>query len=127
MLRNYRSAHPSCMFDFRAQPSVPKLSTELTITAYRVIQEALSNVVKHANASHATVTLWVKPSNDGVCITIEDDGVGFDTNTASGSGIGLIGMRERVAAVGGWLKLTSAPGAGTKVTIEMPLKRDRDS
>ena len=122
MLRNYRSAHPECRFDFRAPTKFPKLSTELTITAYRVIQEALSNIVKHADASMAAVTLLAKPSQNDISITIEDDGSGFNVKKRVTSGIGLIGMRERVAAVGGSIKIVSDPNTGTKITIELPTK-----
>lgn len=123
MVRTYQVAHQNCRFDLRAQSGFPSLNPELTIAAYRVIQEALSNVVKHSKASHATVTLWPNPKRDGVCITIEDDGVGFNAKKRTTSGIGLIGMRERVTAVGGSIRITSAPDSGTKVTIDLPTQK----
>lgn len=123
MVRTYQLANPGCRFALRVQPSFPNLNPALTIAAYRVIQEALSNVVKHANASHATVTLWPNPKRDGVCLTIEDDGVGFNARKRTSTGIGLIGMRERVIAVGGTVKVASAPDSGTKITIELPTQK----
>jgi signal transduction histidine kinase len=84
---------------------------------YRVAQEALTNVARHARARRA----WVRVARDGprLCCAIRDDGVGFDVGAVlergSPQGIGLIGMRERLARVGGTLRLTSSPGAGTEL------------
>jgi len=120
MVRNYDEAHPDCRFALRASASFPDLRGDLAIAAYRVVQEALSNVVKHAEATHAVVSLAQDDATPTVRITITDDGKGFDTTTKAQSGIGLIGMRERVSGVGGSLSLTSAPGHGTSITIDLP-------
>ncbi|WP_282006652.1 sensor histidine kinase [Propioniciclava sinopodophylli] len=84
----------------------------------RVAQEGLSNVAKHARARRADVVLEYGPAS--ASLTIEDDGVGFDP-TASVTGFGLRGMRERLAAVGGRLDLTSAPGESARLVASVPL------
>ena len=78
--------------------AVTRLTPELETAIYRVVQEALTNVVKHADAEHAEVT--VLEQGDCVLVTVVDDGVGFDQE-ASHTGFGLTGMRERVN-LGGW-------------------------
>lgn len=120
LIRNYERIEPNCQFSLQAEAGFPHLNPQLTIVAYRVTQEALANVVKHASASHCTVTLWRNQKQGTVCIAIEDDGTGFNAKKRTSTGIGLIGMRERVSAVGGSIKVTSALGSGTKVTIEFP-------
>jgi signal transduction histidine kinase len=93
---------------------------ELESTLYRLAQEALTNVVKHASASRATVTVI---EDDGtVQLTVTDDGAGFATDEAS-EGFGLIGMRERVALLGGELDFDSQPGAGVTVAARIPVQR----
>ena len=82
--------------------------------------------MKHAEATHAVVSLAQDDATTTVRITIWDDGKGFDTTTRARSGIGLIGMRERVSAVGGSLSLTSAPGHGTSITIDLPYTTEGD-
>jgi len=95
---------------------------EVEIAAYRIVQEALTNIARHAQVHEATVTLWADPS--GLGIEISDQGAGFDQTAATlanASSVGLAGIRERVASLGGSLKITSAPGTGTSVTVELPL------
>ena len=92
---------------------------ELESTMYRLVQEALTNVVKHAGASRVTVTVI---EDDGtVELSVSDDDAGFQTDAAS-QGFGLIGMRERVALVGGELDFDSRTGAGTTVTARIPVR-----
>jgi len=87
---------------------------------YRLLQEALTNVVKHAGASRVTVALV---EDDGtVELSVTDDGAGFETDAAS-EGFGLIGMHERIALLGGELDFDSRPGAGTTVVARIPVKR----
>ena len=86
---------------------------------YRLVQEALNNVVKHADAKHASV--GVKTGHGTVEIEVRDDGSGFDP-TASGAGRGLLGMRERVEMLGGTIEIDSRPGEGTTVDSKLPLR-----
>jgi signal transduction histidine kinase len=93
---------------------------ELEATLYRTVQEALTNVAKHADASR--VRVLIEESDDAVAVTVEDDGRGFDTG-AEHDGFGLLGMRERVALAGGELNITSPQGGGTRVRATLPVVR----
>ena len=94
-----------------------RLSPELETTVYRIVQEALTNVVKHARADHARVS--VRAADGQLEIEVTDDGVGFDPALAT-SGFGLAGMRERVGLSGGRLSVT-ASDTGTRVRAELAL------
>jgi signal transduction histidine kinase len=96
------------------------LSRDAEVVFYRVAQEALNNVTKHAHASRVDVLL---ESRDGhVTLVIEDDGIGFDATdrTAHDKGIGLVGMQERASLVGATLQVESAPGDGTSIFLRCP-------
>jgi two-component system sensor histidine kinase UhpB len=84
------------------------------------VQEALSNVMKHSGATSAQVSLVLSNATKRLHIEVADNGGGFDTRSAS-EGIGIIGMRERVDALGGTIKVNSRPGGGTTVVIALPL------
>jgi signal transduction histidine kinase len=91
---------------------------------YRVVQEALTNVIKHAQATRAVVHLERQPK--ALVCTITDNGRGFDAGARSGNayysqGLGLIGMRERIASLGGTLSIDSSPGSGTTLNISVPV------
>jgi signal transduction histidine kinase len=87
---------------------------------YRIVQEALTNIVKHAGAS--SVSIIVMASGPSVRLVVEDDGSGFDTAQVRDGALGLIGIRERVAILGGRFELQSAPGAGTTIVVELPTR-----
>ncbi len=95
-----------------------RLDPELETVVYRLAQEALNNVVKHAGATCAR--LRVRREGGRLDLLVADDGRGFDP-TARHSGFGLVGMRERVDLVGGDLRIESSGGAGTRVVASMPL------
>jgi len=111
------------------------LAPERTVAIYRVVQEALTNVAKHANAHLVTVTLSLSPAGSSqrqLCAVIHDDGVGFAPEALpnhtlrraeSVRGVGLFGMEERARLAGGALKVQSAPQQGTTVTLTVPLER----
>lgn len=98
MVRNLDRLHRQCRFEFAAVGDLSVLDGELAIAAYRLVQEALSNVVKHAEASEATVRL--EQRDNALHISIDDNGKGFDKEAVQ-LGIGLIAMRERVLGLGG--------------------------
>jgi len=99
------------------------LSPEAELTVYRSIQEALSNVLRHANASHAYITL--RREGDNVVAIVEDDGRGFSPEAVerTGAGLGIFGMRERAEYLDGEARIESQPGKGTRVTIRVPIQR----
>ena len=97
-----------------------RLSPETETTLYRIAQEALTNVLKHADARK--VTMRLSHSGPGVALVVQDDGRGFDPDDVREDSVGLIGMRERAALVGGHLTIESTEGAGTMVTAEVPIQ-----
>jgi two-component system sensor histidine kinase UhpB len=106
--------------DFACGPD--ELSESLKLTVYRVVQEGLNNIAKHARAKHVTVAVGRVPSpEDVIRVRIADDGVGADT-AAPTRGLGLIGMRERVAALSGRLQLTSGGSGGFELVVELPVE-----
>ncbi|MGO8919208.1 MAG: ATP-binding protein [Stellaceae bacterium] len=97
-----------------------RFPTQVETTAYRVVQEAMTNVLKHAGAS--TVSLVLERHGDCLQIIVEDDGKGFDSAASAGAGrLGLAGMRERLAIVGGTLTVDSVVGGGTALYFRIPL------
>ncbi len=103
---------------------LPKLSDEANICLYRFLQEALTNVAKHAGANQVEVALYY--DNDRVNLAVADDGHGFDEQARLSTlgwpmGIGLLGMQERLESLGGWLKIKSQPGRGVCLTACLPV------
>jgi PAS domain S-box-containing protein len=99
-------------------PETPRLSSDAALAAFRIVQEALTNVARHAHARKARVHLAVEDGR--LSVEIGDEGRGFDPGRAEQS-LGLLGMQERAVAVGGKLSVESAKGSGTKVTAQLPL------
>ncbi len=101
-----------------------RLPPDVETVLFRILQEGLSNVARHSRAQHAVLRLGRNGSTIGA--VLEDDGVGFDpgetmTRLDSGSGLGLVGMRERAALLGGTVAIDSSPGRGTRISVELPL------
>jgi len=99
------------------------LPLRLEVSLYRIAQEALTNIARHANARHVTLGLVTTP--DQVRLRVEDDGQGFDPSLVPKGRYGLIGLSERSKLLGGVLKLESSPGAGTRVEVLVPLDEKR--
>jgi PAS domain S-box-containing protein len=99
-----------------------RFQLEVETTAYRLVQEALTNVARHAGVSQVTVRLWLTPER--LMLQIEDEGRGFDMEAAltSNASTGLSGMRERVMLLGGRLTMESTAGVGTRLVAELPLQ-----
>jgi signal transduction histidine kinase len=95
-----------------------RFGAALETAAFRIVQEALTNVARHAQVSRVTVRLWADPHRLGV--QIEDAGIGFDAQVASTTSSGLAGMRERASALKGHLMIDAAPGSGTRILAEWP-------
>jgi signal transduction histidine kinase len=106
---------------------VPPLEPELETACFRVAQEALTNVARHARARRVWLDLKVLP--EGIELAVRDDGVGFDVASArerasGGTSMGLLGMQERVSLVGGEFELASVPGGGTEVRARFALSEN---
>jgi signal transduction histidine kinase len=95
-----------------------RLPSEIETALYRIVQESLTNVVKHAQATAVSIVLSRKPG--AVTALIEDDGRGFN-HDGSSAGLGLLGMGERLTLLGGRLTIESRAGAGTTIVAEVPL------
>ena len=108
---------------FEADASLPELPDAYNITLYRTLQEALTNVIKHAQASQVWVDLSTE--DDQVTLTIQDNGIGFGGEQSGSNGIGLAGLRERITIAGGALTVSSTPKRGTILSAQFPLEEER--
>ncbi len=106
-------------YRLRATPTHISLSRELEALIFRVVQEGLNNVARHSQARH--VVLSIRQGRTGITVRLEDDGRGLPPDVARGGRFGLAGMRERLRLVEGSLTVTSAPGQGTCLHMEIPL------
>jgi len=124
------SEHTGITIDFHSLGlEKQRISPQIESTVYRIVQEALTNVLKHARAKRVSVI--VEHRNNQLRALVEDDGQGFDADTvsiATGSGgrLGLIGMKERVALVGGTFDVESTPGSGTTLVVRIPSSSSSD-
>jgi signal transduction histidine kinase len=110
----------------RVNGTRPPVPAGVDLSAYRIVQEALTNVVKHAGPAHAQVTIGYRDQD--VTVEVTDDGQGAvisGSDGQAGSGHGLIGMRERVAAFGGELEVGPRPGGGFRVAARLPLAAEQ--
>jgi signal transduction histidine kinase len=102
-----------------------RLPNAVEIALYRIVQEALTNATKHSKANRVSIS--VRRAGGMLCCSIRDDGAGFDVQAVQSDrkrrGLGLIGMQERLNAIGGTLSIDSAPGRGTALTIRFPTER----
>jgi two-component system sensor histidine kinase UhpB len=107
----------TCACEVRVElEPLPPIAEEVELVLFRVCQEGLTNVARHSGASHAMVALTA--FDQRVRLMIEDDGVGFDVEAPTGR-LGLSGVAERVELVGGTLRITSSPGAGTAIVVDV--------
>jgi two-component system CheB/CheR fusion protein len=105
-------------FTARALPEA--IPPGVALCVYRVVQEALGNVAKHAEAKRAVISIF--GGDDALHVAIRDDGHGFDVDTSKGKGLGLISMEERVRHLGGTFSISPKPGDGTRIEIRIPLE-----
>ena len=113
--------------EFFADPALERMSPEIETACFRVAQEALTNVVRHARAQTVSVELHRTP--EALHLVVRDDGIGFDVMTAEQQGVslGLLGMRERVTLLGGEMDCKSAPGRGTEIHAFFPVRTRSDA
>lgn len=116
--------HTGLEVDFHSSGVKQRLHPNLEVALFRACQEALTNVIRHARARHVEIRLT--RSHPRIILTIQDDGIGFKTGARVTAGenfsgkFGLIGMRERVASVGGTIRIVATPKGGTRIRIEVP-------
>jgi signal transduction histidine kinase len=116
--------HPEVETQLTVKGKPGRLQPEVETALFRIAQEALTNVARHAKASAVDVVLTFGP--ELVSLEVKDDGVGFDASAsrAAPTSVGLIGMRERAQLVGGVIAVHSQPGEGTQISVTVPLERD---
>ena len=122
LVSEWQRRQPTLKITFHYDEQLDKLDNEVAISVYRVVQECLTNVVRHADASHVTVT--VSHKGEHVVVTVSDNGVGGQVGA---EGFGILGMRERVENLGGQFKFQSQYGSGTTVHAQMPFIRKKEN
>ncbi len=121
-VETWRARYPDVALDLSLEGELGDLGETVNITVYRIVQECLTNVVRHAGADHARI--GVRRTGDTLEVVVDDNGRGLgERNTAEAARFGLIGMRERVQALHGDFELLSRPGAGLCVRARIPLAR----
>ena len=115
-------------YSFSSPSELERLPSRIEVPLFRIAQEAITNIQRHAGASHASVVVLRKLED--ITLLVEDDGNGFDPSMIHEKGdkcLGLIGMRERVALLGGNLVIESVHGEGTTIRVKIPLDRTPDA
>lgn len=122
LLSDTRKLHPSIHYTLTIAPECKHLSEEVNIVVFRVIQEALTNIARHAHAANVGIVLAVQQRQATTLLSLEihDDGVGIDQRIQS-QGVGLVGMRERIESLQGAFNLKSAKNAGTLISATIPI------
>ena len=128
-LEPIRKAHSDIKFVWRYQGDFRCLSKPVNLMCYRTIQECVANVLKYAEAANVDIFLRIEEEN--VVLTVEDDGIGFDRETAEKARLnrhlGLVSMRERTELLLGTFLLETSPGRGTKITMILPIDEGDDA
>lgn len=127
-LEPIRKAHQDIKFVWRYQGDFRRLSKPVNLMCYRTIQESIANVLKYAEAGRVDISLRI--TEGSVVLTVEDDGIGFDRETAEKARLnrhlGLVSMRERTELLLGTFLLETSPGRGTKITMILPIDEGDD-
>jgi two-component system sensor histidine kinase UhpB len=123
MLHNWRDRQPEIDWEWDFVGDFHDLPDTLQVTVYRVVQECTTNCVRHAEASHVKVE--VRREDEAMKVAVTDDGKGLDSSLVRG--FGLIGMRERVSALGGRIAFDTEEGHGLQVRVLIPLKGETNN
>jgi signal transduction histidine kinase len=106
--------------EFIYDTDIPRLPEEIELVCYRIVQEALTNIAKHASANRIDVTM--NYFENMLHLVIKDNGIGFSpTDSGSRRGFGLLGIRERLAQIQGSLEILTQPGRGTELVVTIPV------
>ena len=117
-VEQWQRRHARVRCEFNAEGELDGLGEQVNITLYRLVQECLTNVAKHADAGHVAISLM--RDRNQIRFGFKDDGRGFDPGRRN-QGLGLAGMRERVESLSGWFELDSAPGRGVRIRAAIPV------
>lgn len=122
MLRTYNASQSDCRFELLCETALLPLPHDIALSMYRVVQEAVSNVLKHAQAKQATITMRCETvgGQSYLCLDLYDNGQGFDPGNVQ-QGLGITGMRERVMILDGEFSLSSQMGRGCQLVVRIPL------
>jgi two-component system sensor histidine kinase UhpB len=120
LVASWRVRDTGMNIQLQVQEPLPQLGAEQSICAYRILQEALTNAIRHARAGQITVS--VTTGSEELLVVVSDDGVGLDPGWEQRGHYGVRGMRERAVASGGSLEMSSDPGKGTQVVARLPLE-----
>ncbi len=127
LVTQYRRQHPQLSVELISGDGLNRFDEKFNITVYRVVQECLTNVIKHAEATHVTVALTLKKNLSGQVITefleirVSDDGKGLGVDASEGRRFGLLGIKERVHAFDGEVLCESRPDGGTLIVATLPV------
>jgi len=121
LVSHWAERNSELLLTLHCDDRVDAMDKKITIQVFRVIQECLTNIIRHAHAYHASINLDLgSHPTDRLCLQVEDDGQGCDINKVS-SGFGLLGMQERIKSLDGSFQLHSRPGAGMKIIAIIPI------
>lgn len=124
LIHSWRQRNRNIALTHNINSDLGQVDESVAITAYRVMQECLTNVSKHAKAQHLTIN--VSQDDRYVRLEIEDDGLGFDA-TKNSNGYGLAGMKERVQGLFGSMTINTSLGGGTRITVLLPKQNNQFS
>jgi two-component system sensor histidine kinase UhpB len=124
-MRTWQLRHPKIKLQYDVQlKSLPTLSETISIATYRIIQECLTNISRHAKAKHVDIYVEYQSKNKSnrlIYINIHDDGIGFSKSHRDG--FGLLGIKERIHEMNGKISIESKPKFGTILTIQLPIQK----
>lgn len=120
----WQLSHPQLVVQLSMSGQLEDMGETVGLALYRIVQEALTNCVRHAGATHFYIDLTRDPSGGSLVLEMRDDGRGLPPDAPGRQGSGLSGMRERVALLGGQFELLSEPGRGVTIRVEIPLVQE---
>lgn len=121
LVSHWTERNPDLSITMQCHDAVDHLDKKITIQVFRIIQECLTNIIRHANASSVTISLNMSSQPDLLDLSVSDNGQGCHPDTVS-SGFGLLGMKERIKSLGGDFNMQSYPGDGMKITARIPIE-----